>query len=355
MAVTEEVDDEELTPFRHVEPRIETLLDGFNPAVGIPQEAFIKRRMAALGTFEINILDAFEAREALLKSLAKEQGDEWKVGFQTKWATLTQEAPNRAAAYLANAACLTAKGVEQQYGVENLICAVGFGDRPETKHVKWPILPTMFPELSAWLLAPPQNRSQHLFRVMDCVGPGAEFNIDGIEAESLSIFWDEVETASFPNDSSIILTIHGKQVRAQTTMVASLRIYSCATFLSSLHTQLTNQTKCSCCLKEADQLKVCSRCHCTYYCGRECQTKHFPSHKRECKVVLSELLKRYSSDGIQTDILSLTMSLEGFLFPKIKAKWLKPLETYAAAEGKRLLETNRSGIGPIRTFRPNLT
>jgi hypothetical protein len=200
---------------------------------------------------------------------------------------------------------------------------------------------------------------QQLFKVIDCIYPDVyEVNIsaDDIEAENLKLFWEQVKLVAYPQDISLKVVIHGKEVRSQTSMHASLRIYACSIFLSSLHTQLTiARDKCDNCLEVIEHLNACSRCHCAQYCGRECQKKHFPSHKKECKVVLKELYERYNSEGIQTGITSLVMSLEGFMFPKLKEKWLTSLERYAKAEANTIMQTDRANSLQKRTFRPDLS
>eukprot|EP01084_Bolivina_argentea_P261908 442776_1 len=42
----------------------------------------------------------------------------------------------------------------------------------------------------------------------------------------------------------------------------------------------------------ADSVKICSACKCTYYCGTECQRKHWSTHKKECKL----LSKKYNRE-----------------------------------------------------------
>jgi len=40
---------------------------------------------------------------------------------------------------------------------------------------------------------------------------------------------------------------------------------------------------CGLCHKAAEKMKVCSGCHLTPYCSRECQTKDWAAHKVVCK------------------------------------------------------------------------
>ena len=44
----------------------------------------------------------------------------------------------------------------------------------------------------------------------------------------------------------------------------------------------TDQRKCSFCGKHSEDLKKCSRCRLTQYCNRECQKKHWGTHKSVC-------------------------------------------------------------------------
>jgi len=41
--------------------------------------------------------------------------------------------------------------------------------------------------------------------------------------------------------------------------------------------------RCANCAAIVSKANCCSRCHCTYYCGRECQRAHWKTHKKECK------------------------------------------------------------------------
>eukprot|EP00043_Microstomoeca_roanoka_P029494 m.22079 g.22079 ORF g.22079 m.22079 type:complete len:151 (-) comp9235_c0_seq1:28-480(-) len=38
---------------------------------------------------------------------------------------------------------------------------------------------------------------------------------------------------------------------------------------------------------EAESTKRCSRCKVVFYCSRDCQTKHWPTHKRDCTLFTS--------------------------------------------------------------------
>jgi len=41
--------------------------------------------------------------------------------------------------------------------------------------------------------------------------------------------------------------------------------------------------RCAYCAEVVSKANCCSRCHCTFYCGRECQRAHWKTHKLECK------------------------------------------------------------------------
>ena len=47
---------------------------------------------------------------------------------------------------------------------------------------------------------------------------------------------------------------------------------------------LKTMNKCSFCGQVSAALKKCARCHKVAYCGRECQLKHWPTHKSACNV-----------------------------------------------------------------------
>lgn len=44
--------------------------------------------------------------------------------------------------------------------------------------------------------------------------------------------------------------------------------------------------RCAHCAKPVNRSNCCSRCHCTYYCGRDCQRAHWKVHKLECTSAL---------------------------------------------------------------------
>ena len=56
--------------------------------------------------------------------------------------------------------------------------------------------------------------------------------------------------------------------------LSSLSISTC--------TPVPDQKKCSLCGKYSEDLKKCSRCRLTQYCNRECQKKHWGTHKNAC-------------------------------------------------------------------------
>ncbi|KAH9847810.1 ankyrin [Lenzites betulinus] len=43
-----------------------------------------------------------------------------------------------------------------------------------------------------------------------------------------------------------------------------------------------DEKACVTCGKANGELKFCAKCHSTWYCSRECQKKHWPTHKRSC-------------------------------------------------------------------------
>ena len=54
----------------------------------------------------------------------------------------------------------------------------------------------------------------------------------------------------------------------------------------------TPTKSCSWCGKKSDTHKKCRNCKCVWYCGKECQNKHWKEHKIECRRVKKELDKR---------------------------------------------------------------
>ena len=47
----------------------------------------------------------------------------------------------------------------------------------------------------------------------------------------------------------------------------------------------------------SDKLLQCSRCHMEFYCGRECQKRHWKQHKKECALRLEERKKDATGAG----------------------------------------------------------
>jgi hypothetical protein len=138
-----------------------TLLEGWD-GMSMSKEEFIQAQGGSLMILDDNIIHAVQGRTLLVECLKKNES------FKEQWTALTQESPKVAAACLARCAAFeTGNGVEELFGVKNLICACLFGGNPEHKKVKWPIFPTLFPELSAWLLAPAKERTQQLFPILD--------------------------------------------------------------------------------------------------------------------------------------------------------------------------------------------
>ena len=59
----------------------------------------------------------------------------------------------------------------------------------------------------------------------------------------------------------------------------AMKLQSCDT---SKHTSVDHLLKCAFCKKLSDNLKNCSRCGKVQYCDRDCQTRHWPKHKKVC-------------------------------------------------------------------------
>ena len=49
---------------------------------------------------------------------------------------------------------------------------------------------------------------------------------------------------------------------------------------------------CSACGEKSDTLKKCTACLCVWYCGKDCQNRHWKEHKKECKPIKKALAKR---------------------------------------------------------------
>ena len=58
-------------------------------------------------------------------------------------------------------------------------------------------------------------------------------------------------------------------------------------FLNSTYTK-ANPVQCSYCSFISDSLKKCGKCMQVQYCDKDCQTKHWPKHKTECKHARSQ-------------------------------------------------------------------
>lgn len=51
------------------------------------------------------------------------------------------------------------------------------------------------------------------------------------------------------------------------------------------HANTTSINKCAVCGKADNDMKRCARCHQVYYCGRDCQVKHWSVHKQSCNAL----------------------------------------------------------------------
>jgi hypothetical protein len=54
----------------------------------------------------------------------------------------------------------------------------------------------------------------------------------------------------------------------------------------------TPAKKCSACGEKSDTLKKCTACKCVWYCDKDCQNRHWKVHRKECKRIKKELVKR---------------------------------------------------------------
>ena len=59
---------------------------------------------------------------------------------------------------------------------------------------------------------------------------------------------------------------------------------------------------CSWCGKKSDTHKKCRNCKCVWYCGKECQNRHWKEHKIECRRVKKELDKRGGKLDLGTEM-----------------------------------------------------
>ena len=65
-----------------------------------------------------------------------------------------------------------------------------------------------------------------------------------------------------------------------------------------------DRTKCSYCGDKPGKLKKFTGCSKTYYCGKDCQVKHWKEHKKVCKtMVAQETLTKFSNCGEGTAYL----------------------------------------------------
>ena len=85
--------------------------------------------------------------------------------------------------------------------------------------------------------------------------------------------------SSFTAWCSVALILHGVDNTANVIAGASKLQHSSNP--SSCKTSCDRLT-CSYCNHTSDGLKQCSRCHSVQYCGRECQKKHWNTHKSDC-------------------------------------------------------------------------
>ena len=59
---------------------------------------------------------------------------------------------------------------------------------------------------------------------------------------------------------------------------------------------------CSACGEKSDTVKKCTACKCVWYCDKECQNKHWKEHKKECKRIKKELVKREGKLDLGTEL-----------------------------------------------------
>ena len=71
---------------------------------------------------------------------------------------------------------------------------------------------------------------------------------------------------------------------------------------NSIHASLKELSVCPICFKTSAQLFNCARCKKTFYCGRDCQLKHWPEHKKNCTQPLA------ASEGTGGDDVSSSKS-----------------------------------------------
>ena len=59
---------------------------------------------------------------------------------------------------------------------------------------------------------------------------------------------------------------------------------------------------CSACGEKSDTLKKCTACLCVWYCGKDCQNRHWKEHKKECKPIKKALAKRGEELDLGTEM-----------------------------------------------------
>ena len=64
-----------------------------------------------------------------------------------------------------------------------------------------------------------------------------------------------------------------------------------------------SRSRCTYCGETATKLKKCTGCGKTWYCGKDCQTKHWKDHKKVCKPPVAELPTNCSNCGKETAFL----------------------------------------------------
>ncbi|EGD74099.1 hypothetical protein PTSG_13224 [Salpingoeca rosetta] len=62
--------------------------------------------------------------------------------------------------------------------------------------------------------------------------------------------------------------------------------------------QQQQQRRCFACKQEQARLQTCARCHCVWYCGRECQVADWKRHKVSCRLC-TELEGLRTRDGVR--------------------------------------------------------
>lgn len=78
----------------------------------------------------------------------------------------------------------------------------------------------------------------------------------------------------------------------------------------------SQQIRCSFC-SNSGTLKKCLRCGEARYCGRDCQTKHWPIHKAECKRLAMALQKEPSAAAPETPLHGFTFDILPSMTPTL--------------------------------------